>query len=77
MTIILIRGDRRLKFWCFFEKCPKGGRGVIFDPKDYIADFVGFKTVYFGPKFWKNVQKGGRGGNSLPIPKKSLQIYAS
>ena len=36
----------------FFWK--KGG--VIFDPKNYIADFVGFKTVYFGRKFWKNAQ---------------------
>ena len=33
----------------FFGKVPKGG-GVISDPKNYIADFVGFKAVYFGEK---------------------------
>ena len=38
------------------------GEGVISGPKNYIANFVGFKAVYFGRKFWKNVQKGGRGG---------------
>ena len=25
----------------------RGGVGVISDPKNYIADFVGFKPVYF------------------------------
>ena len=49
-------------FDVFFEKSPKGWGGVIFDPKNYIADFVGFITVYFGRKFWKKFQKGGRGG---------------
>ena len=34
-----VRGDRRLKFGCFFEKSPKG-EGFIFDPKNYIADFL-------------------------------------
>ena len=43
------------------------GVGVIFDPKNYIADFFGFKTVYFGHKFWKKCPKrGGRGRESLP-----------
>ena len=32
--------------------------GVIFGPKNFIADFFGFKMVHFGRKFWKNVQKG-------------------
>ena len=42
----------------FFGKVPKGGRGgVISDPKNYIADFVGFKAVYFGRKFWKKCPK--------------------
>ena len=31
------------------ENFRKGG-GVISDPKNYIADFFGFKTVYFGCK---------------------------
>ena len=63
-------------FDVFFEKSLKG-RGVIFDPKNYIADFVGFKAVYFGEKK-RNVisKKGGRGGGSSPIQKISLQIYA-
>ena len=47
-----IRGDRRLKYGCFFGKVPKGGEGLISDPKNYIADFVGFKAVYFGNKFY-------------------------
>ena len=42
---------------------------VIFDPKNYIADFFGFKTVYFGRKFWKKCPKGGGGGGSSPIQK--------
>ena len=61
----------------FFEKSPKGGGGIIFDPKNYIADFVVFKAVYFGGKKAQcNFQKGGERGGSLPIPKISLQIYA-
>ena len=70
-----VRGDRRPKNGCFFGKFPKGG-GVISDPKNYIADFVGFKAVYFGKKAQCNFQKGGRGGGSSPIQKISLQIYA-
>ena len=27
------------------------------DPKNYIIDFVGFKAVYFGHKFWKKCPK--------------------
>ena len=42
----------------FFWKISEGG-GVIFDPKNYIADFVGFKAVYFGCKFWKKCPKRG------------------
>ena len=55
----------------FFEKGPKGG--VISDPKNYIADFVGFKAVYFGRKFWKKCPKRGERGGSSPFgnfPKK-------
>ena len=36
--------------------------GVISDPKNYIADFVGFKAVYFGKKAQCNFQKGTGGG---------------
>ena len=34
----------------FLEKVRRGGGGGggISDPKNYIADFVGFKAVYFG-----------------------------
>ena len=33
----------------FLEKFRKGGGGgVISDPKNYIANFVGFKAVNFG-----------------------------
>ena len=61
----------------FFWKTSEGGGGVISDPKNYIADFVGFKAVYFGGKK-RNVisKKGGDGGGSSPIQKISLQIYA-
>ena len=38
--------------------------------------FFGFKTVYFGRKFWKKMSKKGGEGGSSPIQKKSLQIYA-
>ena len=52
----------------FFWKSSEGGGGVISDPKNYIADFVGFKAVYFGKK--RNVisKKGrGEGGGSRPF----------
>ena len=41
------------------------------DPKNYIADFVGFKAVYFGEKK-RNVisKKGGRGGGGHRQSKK-------
>ena len=42
----------------FLEKFQGGG--VISDPKNYIGDFVGFKAVYFGSKFSKNVQKNSK-----------------
>ena len=46
-----LRGVWIFKYGCFFGKIPKeGGRGVISIPKNYIADFFGFKTVYFGRK---------------------------
>ena len=57
------------------ENFRRGG-GVISGPKKYIADFFGFKTVYFGRKFWKKCPKRGKGGGSSPIQKNSLQIYA-
>ena len=72
-----LRGDRISQTGCFFGKLPKGG-GVISDPKSYIADFVGFKAVYLGRKFWKKCPKRGEGGGGAsPIQKISLQIYAS
>ena len=48
-NVMFVRDDRRLKNGCFFGKVPKGGE-IISDPKNYIADFVGFKAVYFGKK---------------------------
>ena len=46
----------------FLEKVRKGGGGVISDPKNYIADFVGFKAVYFGKKAQCNFHKRTGGG---------------
>ena len=46
-----------------------GGGGVISDPKNYIADFFGFKTVYFGRKFWTKCPKRGRRGGVISNPK--------
>ena len=43
---------------------------VISDPKNYIADFVGFKAVYFGRKFWKKCPKRGGEGGGLRQSKK-------
>ena len=58
----------------FLEKFRRGEGGHIWS-KNYIADFVGFKTVYFGRKFWKKCPKrGGRGGGHLQS-KKSLQFF--
>ena len=68
-----LRNDCLPKNGCFFEKSPKGGRGVIFDPNKYIAYFVGFKAVYFGHKFWKKCPKrGGEGGEVIVNPKKII-----
>ena len=53
----------------FFWKTSEGGGGVISDPKNYIADFVGFKAVYFGRKFWKKCPKRGGEGGVIANPK--------
>ena len=57
------------KYGCFFGKVPKGGGGIISDPKNYIADFVGLKAVYFGKKGQCNFQKGGERGGVIANPK--------
>ena len=58
-----LRGVWIRQYGCFFGKSPKWGGAVIFDPKNYIADIVGFKAVYFGHKFWKKCPKReGEGG---------------
>ena len=44
---LLLRDDSRPKNGFFFGKFSKGG-GVNSVPKNYIADFVGFRAVYFG-----------------------------
>ena len=57
----------------FFWNSSEGGGGVISDPKNYIADFVGFKAVYFGRKFWKKCLKRGKGGGGvISNPKKFI-----
>ena len=55
----------------FLEMFRRGGGGAISDPKNYIADFVGFKAVYFGSKFWKKCPKRGGGGGGQG----SLEIF--
>ena len=52
-----------------FSKNFRRGGGVISDPKNYIADFFGFKTVYFGCKFWKKCPKRGGGAGVISNPK--------
>ena len=59
----------------FLKKVRRGG--VISDPKNYIADFLVSKRYILVVNFGKNVQKGGEVGESSPIQKISLQIYAS
>ena len=60
------------QIWMFFWKRSEEGGRVISDPKNYIADFVGFKAVYFGRKFWKKCPKrGGGGGGHL----QSIKFY--
>ena len=46
-----------------FVKVPKGGGGIISDPKNYIADFLVSKRYILVVNFGKNVQKGGEGGH--------------
>ena len=48
----------------------RGGRGVISNPKNYIADFVSFKAVYFGRKFWGKAQCNFQKGTGGLFPKK-------
>ena len=48
--------------WMFFWKKSEGGG----------ADFFGFKTVYFGCKFWKKCPKRGGGGGVISNPKKFI-----
>ena len=54
----------------FLEKFRKGGVGFFYDPKNYIANFVGFKATYFG----KNVQKGGGGQGYLEVFQKNIHF---
>ena len=72
-----LRDDHRFKNGCFVGKVPRGGGGGdISDPKNYITDFVGFKTVIFGCKFWiKFSKKGEGGGGHFQSEKFSLQIF--
>ena len=42
----------------------------ILDPKNYIADFVVFKAVYFGRTFCP--KRGERGGGVIANPKSSI-----
>ena len=61
----------------FLEKFRRGG-GVISDPKNYIADFVGFKAVYFGEKKAQcNFQKrmGGGGQGRLEVSQKNIHFW--
>ena len=64
----------------FFWKTSEGG-GAISNPKNYIADFFGFKTVYFGRKFWTKCPKRGSGGvisnpkNFVANLRKLMHIY--
>ena len=67
----ILRDDRLPKYGCFFGKVQKGG-GVISDPKNYIADFVGFKELYFGRRFWKKCPKRGEGGGVISNPKNPI-----
>ena len=69
---MIFRGRPSTQKFMFFWK--RGGGH--FRSKNYIADFVGFKAVYFGRKFWKNVQKGGRGGGHRQSKKFHCKIYA-
>ena len=59
----------------FLEKFRRGGSFPI--QKNYIADFFGFKTIYFGRKFWKKCPKRGETGGVISNPKNfTLKIYA-
>ena len=62
----------------FFWKSSVRGGGGLFDPKNYIANFVAFKAVYFGHKFWKKCPtRGGEG--VIANPKNfiaNLRIFA-
>ena len=58
---VQVRDDRLPKFGCFLWKKFEGGGGVIFDPKNYIANFLVLKRYIAVVNFWKNVQKRGGG----------------
>ena len=68
-----------IKYFDFLSLDPKSlALGTTVFPKYgcFLENFVGFKAVYFGRKFWRKKRpKGGREG-VFSNPKKSLQIYA-
>ena len=67
----LAKGRLDSQKWMFFWKTSEGGAGggVISDPTNFIADFFGFKMVYFVRKFWKQCPKRGERGGVISNPK--------
>ena len=49
-----IREGSRYQIWLVFGKVPKVGRGVIFNPKIYVADFGNFKQGFLNMKLIQN-----------------------
>ena len=56
------------QIWMFFCKIAEGG-GDHFRYKKLHCKFFGFRTVYFGRKFWKKCPKRGGGGGVISNPK--------
>ena len=72
----MVREADLLQNGLIFVKVPKGGGGVIFNPKIYIADFCHCR-LYFGHEFRKNLQydfpkmRGGGVKGRLELSKNS------
>ena len=65
------RDARPIHYRWIFGKVPKGGGGVISDPKNFVAIFFALETALLVMNFRKNFEIGG---GSFPIQKISLQI---
>ena len=72
---MVFRGDWIPQNGCFFGKVPRGGVGVISDPKNYIADFGILNDHFRSCNIRKNRCRSPKGGGVKADPKKFIADF--